>query len=168
MLGVAQDVQGPERVRRVAREHGVGFPVLVDAESRLARDLGFRVVPTGFFVEHGVVRYAHTDDFDIGDPRVRRNLVDFLEGKPVHDGQSGGATNPEALALFASGVERYSQGDADGAVRSWRRALEIDPANFLIRSQIWAVEHPEHFYPTVDRAWQERQLLKEGYDRPLP
>jgi hypothetical protein len=30
------------------------------------------------------------------------------------------------------------------------------------------LEHPEHFYPLVDRAWQELQLLREGYDKPLP
>lgn len=37
-----------------------------------------------------------------------------------------------------------------------------------VRSQIRAVEHPERFYPAVDRDWQQLQLLKEGYDKPLP
>lgn len=168
MLGVAQEAQGAERVRLAVHERGVEFPVLVDTRGVLARELGFGVVPTGFFVEDGIVRYAHADDFDIGDPRVRRSLVSFLEGHPVPSPPSGQAASPEALAVFASGVDLHAHGDVDGALERWRAALELDPDNFLIRSQVWVVEHPEHFYPAVDRDWQERQLLREGYDQPLP
>lgn len=75
---------------------------------------------------------------------------------------------PDALELFAEGVEVFAEGQVSAALAIWRRALAIDPANFVIRSQIWCVEHPEHFYPVVDRRWQEQQLLKEGYDKPLP
>jgi hypothetical protein len=56
----------------------------------------------------------------------------------------------------------------EGALATWREALSADPDNFLVRSQIWVAEHPERFYPAVDRAWQELQLVKEGYDKPLP
>jgi hypothetical protein len=40
-----------------------------------------------------------------------------------------------------------------------RRA--VDPVNFVIPKQIWAVEHPERFYPTIDVAWQEEHLAAE-------
>jgi len=89
-------------------------------------------------------------------------------GEAVPRSPAGRGANPDALALFASGVDLHQRGDIVGALKSWRAALEIDPDNFLIRSQVWVVEHPEHFYPTVDRAWQERQLMREGYDQPLP
>lgn len=168
MLGVAQEAHGPERVRLAVRERGVEFPVLVDRRSVLARKLGLRTVPAGFFVEDGIVRYAHKGDFDLGDPRVRRNLVAFLEGERVTSPPSAPAASPEALALFARGVDLYTRGDVEDALACWRAALELDPHNFLIRSQVWVVEHPEHFYPAVDREWQERQLLMEGYDQPLP
>jgi hypothetical protein len=65
-------------------------------------------------------------------------------------------------------VAAHADGDAQRALELWRQALALDPANFLIRSQIWALEHPERFWPAVDRDWQELQLLKEGYDGPLP
>jgi hypothetical protein len=169
MLAVAQDVEGQDRVRPVIRERDVHFPVLIDHSSDLGRALRFRIVPFGAFVDAGgILRYRHTDDFDIGDPRVRFNLDEFLSGRPVEVPQEEETMAPDALDLFARGVELYSKGRALEAVERWRLALDHDPDNFVIRSQIWAVEHPEHFYPVVDREWQSMQLLKEGYDKPLP
>jgi len=34
-----------------------------------------------------------------------------------------------------------------------------------VRKQIWMVEHPEKFYPTIDFAWQKEQLEREGFVR---
>jgi hypothetical protein len=169
MLAVAQDVRGEETVRPVIEERGVTFPVLLDRASTLAALLGFQVVPAGFFVDpRGTLRYRHVDDFDLGDPRVRRNLDAFLRGEAVEQVEPQRSTDPRALALFAEGVEAFAADRRADALALWRRALTHDPDNFLIRSQIWAVEHPEHFYPVVDRDWQQLQLLKEGYDKPLP
>jgi hypothetical protein len=75
---------------------------------------------------------------------------------------------PAALERFVEGVAAHAGGDVAGALRLWREALEIDPDNFLVRSQIWALEHPERFWPVVDREWQEQQLIREGYDGALP
>lgn len=170
MIAVAQDAQGEKLVGPVVQERSIGFPVLVDRRSRLARILGFRIVPSGVFIDsEGTVRYRHTDDFDIGDPRLRVNLDNFLAGRevePILEREE--RMDPRALELFAQGVALYAAGRERSAVSVWRRALELDPDNFVIRSQIWTVEHPEHFYPVVDRTWQALQLLKEGYDKPLP
>lgn len=169
MLAVAQDVQGEERVRPVVQALEIAFPVLVDRASSFARSLGFRIVPTGFLVDaEGIIRYRHTNDFELGDPRVRWNLERFLRGEPTEPHDDDERMSAEALERFAQGVSLYEDGDARGALRIWREALGLDPDNFLIRSQIWALEHPEHFYPRVDRSWQELQLLREGYDKPLP
>jgi tetratricopeptide (TPR) repeat protein len=169
MVAAAQDVQGERKVRPVAEERGVTFPVLVDRASVLGRELGFRIVPTGFFVDaDGFVRYRHANDFDIGDPRVRLNLERFLAGEDLKEPDEEERMEPAALERFAEGVELYAAGRPEEALAVWREALELDPDNFVIRSQIWAVQHPEHFYPAVDREWQEFQLLKEGYDKPLP
>jgi hypothetical protein len=102
------------------------------------------------------------------DPRDRHNLDQFLAGAPAKTIDREERMAPEALERFAEGVEQFDRGQRAAAIGSWRRALELDPDNFVIRSQIWAVEHPKHFYPAVDRDWQEQQLPKEGYDRPLP
>lgn len=169
MIAIAQDVQGEEKVVPVVRDRDVSFPVLIDRSSELARLLEFRIVPSGAFLdEEGIIRYRHTDDFDIGDPRVRVNLEDFLAGRDVELPDGKEKMSSEALELFAQGARSFATGDITGAVSTWREALEHDPDNFLIRSQIWAVEHPERFYPVVDREWQSLQLLEEGYDKPLP
>ena len=169
MLAVAQDAAGEERVRPVVEERQVTIPVLIDRESELGRKLGFRIVPSGFFVDaEGFIRYRHPSDFDVADPRVRWNLERFLAGEKTEPTDADGPMDPRALELFAEGVSRYAAGRLGEALALWRGALLLDPDNFLIRSQIWVLEHPERFYPAVDREWQELQLLKEGYDKPLP
>lgn len=75
--------------------------------------------------------------------------------------------DPRALDLFAQRVERITAGEQADALPLWRRALDLEPDNFPVRSQIWAAEHPERLWP-VDRDWQEAQLVREGYDKPLP
>jgi tetratricopeptide (TPR) repeat protein len=66
-------------------------------------------------------------------------------------------------ARFGLGTALYQQGRTAEALASWRAALELDPANFTVRKQIWMIEHPEKFYPTIDFDWQKEQLAREGY-----
>ena len=68
-------------------------------------------------------------------------------------------------ARFVLGTALYQQGHTAEALASWRAALALDPPNFTIRKQIWMVEHPEKFYPTIDFAWQKEQLEREGFVR---
>ena len=44
----------------------------------------------------------------------------------------------------------------------WRRGRDLDPGNYLIRKQIWAVENPDKFYNgDVDYDWQREQTARE-------
>jgi hypothetical protein len=164
LLGVAVEAQGDKYVRPFVAEQGTVFPVLVDRSGALGAALSFRMVPSGFFVSpDGIISYRHVDDFDIADPRVRWNLERFLDNQPLESPDDEAPMQPEAMELFALGVSRYDERHASEALTLWRRALKLDPSNFLIRSQIWAAEHPERFYPVVDLDWQQLQLVKEGY-----
>jgi tetratricopeptide (TPR) repeat protein len=69
-------------------------------------------------------------------------------------------------AAFALGTALYQQGHVDDALAWWKKARALDPPNFTVRKQIWMVEHPERFYPTIDAAWQKEQLVLEGYVPP--
>lgn len=66
---------------------------------------------------------------------------------------------------FGLGTAQYQQGRTTEALESWRAALALDPANFTVRKQIWMIEHPDKFYPTIDFDWQKEQLKLEGYTR---
>ena len=65
----------------------------------------------------------------------------------------------EALAHYREGLALYQQGKTDEAVAAWRRGVAVQPDNYVIRKQIWAVENPDRFYEgQVDYAWQKEQL----------
>ena len=63
--------------------------------------------------------------------------------------------------MFREGLEHYRAGRTGEALGHWRRGLELDPGNYLIRKQIWAVENPDKFYAgDVDYDWQREQTAK--------
>lgn len=66
-----------------------------------------------------------------------------------------------ASAQFALGSCLLAIGLKSEATLSLRKALRLDPENYVIRKQIWVIEHPERFNPEIDWAWQREQLAKE-------
>ncbi len=70
--------------------------------------------------------------------------------------------NPEAAARFQLGLVLLEDGKKREAIAEWRKALALDPKNWIIHKQIWAVEHPDKFYDgNVDYGWQKVQLESE-------
>ncbi len=68
----------------------------------------------------------------------------------------------EANARFQLGLTLLKIGKKQEAMVEWRKALELDPKNWIIHKQIWAVEHPDKFYDgNVDYGWQKEQLETE-------
>ena len=71
-------------------------------------------------------------------------------------------TNAEAAARFQLGLVLLEDGKKAEAMTEWRKALALDPKNWIIHKQIWAVEHPDKFYEDgVDYGWQKAQLEVE-------
>jgi tetratricopeptide (TPR) repeat protein len=64
---------------------------------------------------------------------------------------------------FAWGVALLRQNRKDEALAKLRHARDLDPDNWRIRKQIWAVEHPDKFYSSEspDFGWQKQQLEQE-------
>lgn len=81
-----------------------------------------------------------------------QHLVAAVELKPDH-----------ADIHFLTGQVFLQQEKRESALASFRRALELDPANWRIRKQIWAIENPDKFYakPNPDYRWQKEALEKE-------
>jgi tetratricopeptide (TPR) repeat protein len=66
-----------------------------------------------------------------------------------------------ARALFGRGVVFLREGKRTQALNAWKRAHAAEPANWVIRKQIWALEFPEKFYPRIQYDWQNEQIRRE-------
>ncbi len=72
-------------------------------------------------------------------------------------------TLTEATARFQLGLILLEGGKKQEAMAEWRKALALDPQNWIIHKQIWAVEHPDKFYNGgVDYGWQKTQVEAEN------
>jgi hypothetical protein len=55
------------------------------------------------------------------------------------------------------------QGANASALQKLKLACDLDPGNWRIRKQIWALEHPDKFYTgdSPDYDWQKEELARE-------
>ena len=141
---------------------------MVDQENLLSETYGFKAVPNCLLIdEQGVLRYRMYGGFDIRKAERRRlverwvttGTIDDME--PRTDVQPPGSEHSRAMGHFHKGMELYHQGQVKEALEQWRRGVALEPDNYVIRKQIWAVEHPERFYQgDVDYDWQREQMEK--------
>jgi hypothetical protein len=145
------------------------FPTLVDETGLTAVAFGFKAVPNGVLVdEAGVVRYAKYGGFSVD------KVDDLAAVERFASGDDPGASPDDTTPYQLGALERdlvgtklrlgrllATQGQLQDAVTEWRAALRYDPANLVIRKQIWAALYPEKFHPTIDWAWQEVQFARE-------
>jgi len=166
-------VQGAEASRPWLERAEAAFPTVVDSANVLGDLFGYKLIPNGIFLdEHGTVRFAKFGGFSVANESDVAAIERLLSaGTSGHDPGSGEPSSvardggPRNSAL-GHGLELLRRGDRDTAVAAWREALAADPDNYVIRKQIWAVEHPERFYPTIAFAWQKEQLAREREARP--
>lgn len=166
LVAVAMDAAGPDKPRQFYDQHGVTFTRAVDRSDALWETLDFQVVPNGVFLdEHGVVRYAKFGGFEARDPEdvaaIERLLASPVSPFPPSPLLAVSVAPGPARQWFQRGVEALQKGDQAAAARYWRQALQADPNNLVIRKQIWALEHPEQFYPKINPDWQRQQLAEE-------
>ena len=92
------------------------------------------------------------------------------EGKPVeamvqlHQAAILAPQAPEVQ--FTMGLVLMRQGVREEGLKRLKSARDLDPTNWRIRKQIWALEHPEKFYEghSPDYGWQNEQLKREKAD----
>lgn len=154
--------------RLYVEKAGARFTTLVDQENILSDLYGFKAIPNGFLIdEKGIVRFSQLGGFNIR----RRETAEILERwvsrqipTPDGEGPEGvlGAEHSEANEIFREGLELYRVGRTGEALTRWRQGLKLNPDNYLIRKQIWAVENPERFYEgDIDYKWQQEQMARE-------
>ncbi len=74
--------------------------------------------------------------------------------------------NPKsARALMGLAAIDLDLGEREKALAALKQAWALEPGNWIIRKQIWAVEHPEEFYPAINTDWQADRVKKEDTAR---
>ena len=168
VLSIAVDAQGAEKARPFVEKAGARFTTLVDERNLLGRTYGFKAIPNGYLIdESGVVRYKRLGGFDVRRQDTASVVERWCAGQDLDENAGHAAEhdseNDEVHALFQSGQELYRQGKVAEAVEQWREAAALEPANWIVRKQLWAVEHPERFYDgAVDFDWQKEQIAREA------
>jgi tetratricopeptide (TPR) repeat protein len=167
ILSVALDVQGPKYVEPYTQKADSQFVTVIDRENILGNLYGFKAIPNGYLIdETGVVLYKELTGFNVKSPRTRSLIEEFAIG--------GGITNVDdpvaeiiddahtkANSHFRTGESLYRLGKTDEAITEWRKAVLLEPDNYIVRKQIWAVQNPDRFYSgNVDYDWQAEQLAQ--------
>lgn len=158
------DAQGAEFARPYVDNAEAKFPTLVDRENLLGQLYRFKAIPNGYLIdEDGIVEYRRLGGFDIRSPETRQIVEDWIARAPEpHESPAEGhpdAAHDQANSLFKQGLALYSDGLVAEAMEVWRRGVELEPDNYIIRKQIWAVENPDKFYQgNVDFDWQREQM----------
>ena len=69
----------------------------------------------------------------------------------------------ETSVPFVWGLVLLRRDQTDAALAKLKQARDLDPDNWRIRKQIWAIEHPEKFYSadSPDYGWQREELARE-------
>jgi tetratricopeptide (TPR) repeat protein len=105
---------------------------------------------------------------DLDNLDLRLTLAERLvESKQADRGrrefQSVLEANPQSTrALVGLAAAFLDLGQKDQALAALRKASGLDPHNWIIHKQIWAIEHPEQFYPAINPEWQREMLKEEG------
>lgn len=167
MLSAAIDFQGGKAARPYVEKAAAQFTTVVDTENLLSSHFGFRAIPNMVFIdEAGIIRFIKFTGFDIRHETDRAFVTRFIESPNVEhlarDSEQGtGFDDPIALVHFQTGMASYRRGDTSAALDVWREAVAMEPENWIIRKQIWAIAHPERFYAgDVDFDWQKDQIAE--------
>lgn len=163
LVSVAVDVQGPQVVRPWTEAAAAGFTTLVDSEAQLTDRLGVTAVPFLLAFE----------DRRLIQPVVSINVLEDPQANAVRDWALGtparielapmadrpGSPETELAAAWLT-VARFAVDEdrLDDAKAALARGFELEPDNWLIRKQRWALNQPDRFYAgDIDLAWQDEQ-----------
>lgn len=162
---MALDTQGAEVVRPFSEGTEASFSTLVDPDNLLGQAFGFKVVPNGLMVNaSGMIDAMVIGGFDIRRPESRELVEAWQAGRDVTSKpvEENAARSQQARDLFQQASIALKRGDRPEAVRLLKLASPHEPDNYIIRKQLWALEHPDRFYAgEIDLEWQRQQLDKD-------
>lgn len=161
---MAVDLQGPEKARPFHTAARAEFTTVIDEANSLAALFGFKAIPNGMLLdEQGRLAFKHFSGFDIRKPETAEIVKMFLASRAMPAGIGVAASKDgltvESMEHFRAGLKRLKSGDTVGAAKIWREGIALEPDNWLMRKQLWALEDPDRFYAgPIDFAWQKEQI----------
>ena len=167
---MAVDVQGADVVAAWVKKAGASFTTVVDREAKLAKHFGVNYVPFSVWIDENGRVVRAPQPANVGDEAQRAAIAAWIGQEDAAQiapkkrtaSASAGFADAEAMLRFSLAAQLMRLGRDREAVVHLKRALGRDQDNWLIRKQIWAIEHPERFYRgNVDFSWQREQLQAE-------
>ena len=147
------------------------FVTLVDSQNTFGAGYDLKAIPYGVMVDEVGRLVKGPFNINVANQKTLAMLEKWLSDpdsnvKLLRDVKPLDALNvqtpTEAAARFQLGLVLLENGKKEEAMAEWRKALALDPKNWIIHKQIWAVEHPDKFYDgEVDYGWQKSQLKIE-------
>ncbi len=148
------------------------FPSLVDRGNVVGKAFGVKYVPVGIVIDADGQLARPVSMVDIGDSTFRSELENWASTGSRPDSWNE-ASEPAAAELITP-EERQSdaclqravgyldEGKPQAALQALQEGVSLDPENWLIRKQGWAIEAPEVFYDgEVDYEWQKTRIKTE-------
>lgn len=172
-MAVAVDAQGAEVVKPWVEKAGATYRTLLDRHNAVAKSCGLKYVPVGILLDEEGRLVRAVGSVNIGQESFRRELVEWATTGAIpeawieadrHEAPPGQTPQEkEADARFQLAIALLEQAKKAEAAAELKRAYRLDPENWLIRKQLWAIEHPEAFYEgDVDYGWQKAQIEREN------
>ena len=171
LVSIALDAQGASVVQPWHDAAGADFVTLVDSQNIFGTRYNLKAIPYGIMIDEAGRLVKPPFNVNVKNQKTLAMLEKWLS-EPNYNAmllrdmkpsdKRTAKMNAEAAARFQLGLVLLEDGKKDEAMAEWRKALALDPQNWIIHKQIWAVEHPDKFYEgDVDYGWQKTQLETE-------
>ncbi len=169
---IAQDVQGAEVAKPWIEKAGGTYRALLDQHNAIGKAYNLKYVPVGIILDEEGRLAKAVGNVNIDDDDFAGQLTEWVERGDIPQAwiyadrqdtlRELSADEAEADARFQLARVLLQKDERAEAVVELKRAVQLDPQNWLIRKQLWAVETPEAFYEgNVDYAWQKAQMERE-------
>ena len=148
------------------------FPTLIDRGNVVGKAFGVKYVPVGIVIDADGRLARPVNMVDIGDSTFRAELEEWASSgsRPeawteASEPEPAGQSTPEEQqsdACLQRAVDYLDEGKQQAALQALQEGVSLDPENWLIRKQGWAIEAPEVFYNgEVDYEWQTTRIKSE-------
>ncbi len=165
------DVQGADVARPYVEKANAEYTTLVDSDNVLGNLFGFKAIPLILLFDESGKLIEGPRQAEVEDDRLIIEMEDWIErgensvlGKIAANRQSqkmeSGFASDEARSHFLKASKYMKSSNNEKALQESNLAFELDPENWLIRKQRWALENPGKFYDgDIDTDWQ-RELVR--------